>query len=80
MDPVNKEVIQVRNPISGFVVILQISRQISSTGTDSPLLTFGWAGQVCSAAQLVVRSQSWNRQSSSDTTGACSRISPPQPA
>lgn len=32
MDSVNKEVIQVRNSILGFVVNLQISRQISSIG------------------------------------------------
>lgn len=33
MDSVNKEVIQVRNSISGFIVILQISQHISSIGT-----------------------------------------------
>lgn len=32
MDSVNKEVTQVRNSILGFVVNLQISRQLSSMG------------------------------------------------
>lgn len=33
MDSVNKEVIQVRNSILGFIVIIQINQQIGSIGT-----------------------------------------------
>lgn len=35
MDSVNREVIQVRHSILGFVVILQISQEMSSIGTRS---------------------------------------------
>lgn len=40
MDSVNKEVTQVRNSILGFVVNLQISRQLSSMGMSCPALLF----------------------------------------